>query len=167
MSKGRGPRSRKTAAAIAAGVVLFAAAAAVLRGEEPPPPEKRFGPLEKSLLVPGWGQLSEKRYFEGFAFFGAEVACLIGFFRNDRLGNERYALYKAAASVEDAVRRRREVEMFDRRRNGFLLAAAAVWAANLVDIVLILKSRGGGRPAALKFGCDGPDEIRISLACRF
>jgi hypothetical protein len=156
-------------------VVAALAAAAILaaiplagRAEDNPAAEKRFGPLEKSLLIPGWGQISEKRYLEGFAFLAAEVGCLYAIFRNNHLGNESYALYKAASSTEDAVRHRRATENYDRRRNAFFLAAAAVWAVNLVDIYLIVKSKSGGRRAvSLRIERDAPRKICLSLACRF
>jgi len=157
-----------TAAVTAAVLSALLAAPAAGRAEDESPAKKPFGSLEKSLLIPGWGQFAEKRYLEGVLFLGAELACLYGVFRTNRLGNERYALYKSSATTEDAVRHRRAVETYDRRRNAFLIAAAAVWAANLVDMALIVKSKDGGRRAVvLKAGCDILGEIRLSLACRY
>ena len=61
------------------------------------------------------------------------------------LGNEAYLLYKAAATREDAVRYRAETETRDARRNQLLLAGAAVWALNLLDIALIVRGKARGR----------------------
>lgn len=158
----------QTAAAWILAATTAGGATAAGRAEEGPAPAKKLGPLEKSLLVPGWGQLSEKHYLEGVAFLGAEIACLYGALRNDKRGSTSYALYKAAASAEDAVRHRRDVEVYDGRRNRFLLAAAAVWAVNLVDIFLIVRRSGAGpKSVALKVGSDALPQIHLSLVCRF
>ena len=114
-------------------------------GETPPatPDASALRTLKKSLFVPGWGQAAEKRYFEAALFFGAEVVCLAGVLINNGRGNENYALYKKAATTEDAVHLRALTERCDKRRNRFILAAAAVWALNLVDTYLIVSGKGG------------------------
>jgi hypothetical protein len=128
----------------------------------------KFGSLAKSLLVPGWGQMAEKRYLEGAVFLGSEIVCLVGILRNNRLGNESYDLYKTAAFAEDAVRFRQATETADGRRNKFILAAAAVWAVNLLDIYFIVRNREAGRRAvALRITRDAPRQIGLSLSCRF
>jgi len=111
------------------------------------PPPNTFGPLEKSLLIPGWGQFSEHRYLEGVIFLGSELVCLIQALRNNALGNEAYDRYKAAAGRDEAVLHRRSTETFDTRRNRYLLAGAAVWALNLLDMVLIVKNSGRPKSA--------------------
>jgi hypothetical protein len=113
----------------------------VSAGEETQPQKKTLGPLEKSLLLPGWGQISEKRFIEGIFFLAAEAACLYEIVSNNHLGNENYARYKAAETMDDAVSYRRLTEKYDKRRNQALLAGAAVWAANLLDIYLIVKNK--------------------------
>jgi len=35
--------------------------------------KSKFGSLQKSLLIPGWGQFVEKRYLEGILFISAEI----------------------------------------------------------------------------------------------
>jgi len=136
--------------------------------QERAPAEKSLGPLEKSLLLPGWGQISEKRTFEGIAFLAAEAVCLYGVFANDHLGNLNYDLYKSAAGTDDAVRFRQLVEKYDGRRNRFLLAAAAVWAANLVDIYLIVNAKGKtDKGLSLRIERGGHQKISITAAYRF
>jgi hypothetical protein len=121
---------------------LFAAVPLpVSAGEETQHQKKTLGPLEKSLLLPGWGQISEKRFIEGIFFLAAEAACLCEIVSNNHLGNENYARYKAAESMDDAVYYRGLTVKYDKRRNQALLAGAAVWAANLLDIYLIVKNK--------------------------
>ena len=56
----------------------------------------------------------------------------------------------------------------DGRRNAFLLAAAAVWAVNLIDIYRLVQGKET-KPGALSLGIEhGPSrELRLSLGCRF
>lgn len=150
-------------------IILLACAAAAQQTSEPQPQNKPVaGSLAKSLILPGWGQFAERRYIEGALFFGAELACLIGAFRNGSLGSDNYGLYKAAASPEDAVRYRALVEKYDGRRNMFLLAGAAVWALNLLDIYFIVsrKSRPSGG-WALGIGRVDGQAFTVMASCRF
>lgn len=113
-------------------------------GEESPAsgdiPQSRR-PLVKSLLVPGWGQLAEKKYLEGFLFLGGEVFCFYQALKANSKGNSSYRLYKDAGGVEDALRYRGLTEKYDARRNKYLLAAAGIWALNLLDIYLIVRNK--------------------------
>ncbi|MGA2585483.1 MAG: hypothetical protein ABSF88_00440 [Candidatus Aminicenantales bacterium] len=163
-------RMNEIAGILAVFLCLFLASStpAAAFEQERPPAEKSLGPLEKSLLLPGWGQFSEKRYIEGAAFLAAEAVCLYGVFANDHLGNLNYDLYKSAASTDDAVRFRQLVEKYDGRRNRFLLAAAAVWAANLVDIYLIVKNKGKtDKGFSFRIERGGHQKISFTAACRF
>ena len=169
-----GAKTRRAAARARIGLVLAAALAfsGPVSGQDvtakPAEASRTLGPLEKSLVLPGWGQLSEKHYLEGVLFLAAEAAALTGVFLNNHLGNENYALYKKAETLEDTVRARLLTERYDRRRNGFLLAAAAVWAANLLDISLIVKSgQGGEKKLSLGIVHGAKDLIGLTASCRF
>lgn len=118
--------------------------------------------LKKSLFVPGWGQAAEKRYLEAGLFFAVEAGCLAAILVNNHSGNENYALYKAAATAEDAVRFRALTERYDARRNRFILAAAAVWALNLADTYLIVR-RKNGRAQTLRLGVETGDNATLAL----
>ena len=151
---------------------VFLALAAPSIGQDRPPdaagPGRALGPLEKSHLLPGWGQLSEKRYLEGALFLAAEAAALAGILVNNHLGNENYALYRKAETLDEAVRARQLTEKYDTRRNQILLAAAAVWAANLIDIALIVKKKGTGKEAlSLRIGCGTNHHLGLTARCRF
>jgi hypothetical protein len=127
-----------------------------------------FGPLEKSLLVPGWGQLSVGRPVESALFFGSTVLCLIGAWDNNRRGSDSYVAYKAAVNSTDAARLHALTARYDRRRNQFLLAGAAVWALNLLDIALVV--RGGdrsGRAWTIHIGQDIHEAFVFGAGCRF
>jgi len=102
----------------------------------------KFSSLQKSLLIPGWGQFQEKRYFEGSFFLSMEICYLYEVFKNDRRGNSYYRLYKAAGNTEDAVKYRDLTERYDKKRNITMLVAAGVWAINLIDTYVIVKKKG-------------------------
>ena len=154
-------------AAVLLGVLLLSAPGPAA---DDPPAVTKFGALEKSLILPGWGQISEGRVFKGAAFIAAELACLAGAVVQNGWGNENYDLYKSAADAASATRYRRLVERYDGRRNAFLLAAAAVWAVNLFDMFAIIhkKETAGESPSlSLNISHAAPREIRLSFGCRF
>jgi hypothetical protein len=164
----RGPAKRPGVQAVFLTIALCLAIAPPLPAEEKAAPKPGLGPLEKSLLIPGWGQLSEKRYVKGSLFLAAEIALLYGFAANNSLGNENYGLYKKAETMDDAVRYRRLAEKYDTRRNRFLLAAAAVWGLNLLDISLIVNNKDAGGPkASLRIEHGGLGQIRLAASYRF
>ncbi len=106
-------------------------------------PEQKAGltSLKKSLLIPGWGQLAEKRYVEGIFFLGAEIFSIYQIFYNNHKGNVYYDKYRGAENVEDATHYRELTEDYDKKRNIFILAAAGIWAVNLLDIYVIVKNK--------------------------
>jgi hypothetical protein len=163
-------RKKRGEAAVATALVLVFALAPGPAAAQDPRPEPKLGPLQKSLLFPGWGQISEGRILKGTAFLAAELACLTGAVCENRLGNSNYDLYKGATDAESASRYRSLVERHDGRRNAFLLAGAAVWALNLLDIFgLVKKKSAGPGSASLSIGIPhvDPREIRLSIDCRF
>ena len=130
--------------------------------------ERSFGSLEKSLLIPGWGQLAEKKYLKGAAFLSAEIFCLYKVFAHNHKGNENYRLYKAAENVDDAVKYRELTERYDKRRNAFILAAAGVWALNLIDMYVIVKNKKkGNESVSLKLQSCGDRILGLALTVRF
>jgi len=136
-------------------------------GASPPPV---LGPREKSLIFPGWGQIAEHRAAKGAAFAAAELACLAGAICYNGRGNSAYEQYQAAKDPASAVHFRKLVERNDGRRNACLLAAAVVWAANLLDIhLLVNRESAGGTQRSIKVGIThGPaSAIGLSVDCRF
>lgn len=126
-------------------VVVFLLLAVSLSGfaqeSEETPAERKFGSLHKSLLIPGWGQIAEKRYIEGILFLAAEAFCVYEFVAHNRRGKKFYNLYKNADNVTDAVRYRELTEKHDTRRNQYLFATVGVWAVNLIDIYVIVRGK--------------------------
>jgi len=123
--------------------------------------------LQKSLILPGWGQLAEKRYVEGIAFLAAEAVCLVGILSYNHSANTSYAQYQSATSRDDAVRFRALTEKYDARRNRVLLAAAAVWIVNLVDIYAIVKKNEKDRGTLRVSLQSGPDSgVALALSYR-
>ena len=104
-------------------------------------PQKKFTSLQKSLLIPGWGQISEKRYLEGILFLSAEVFCLYKVISYNHKGNDYYNLYKNADNISNALEYRALTEKYDTKRNRLILAAAGIWIINLVDIYFIIKKK--------------------------
>jgi hypothetical protein len=166
--------------------VALALSAGLALGQEPQepqkPPDQPAGPtadapkpapdpavlrtLKKSLFVPGWGQAAEKRWLEAAVFFGAEAGCLAAILVNNHSGNKNYDLYKAASTSEDAVRYRALTERYDTRRNGFIAAAAVVWALNLLDTYLIVHAKGG-KAKTLRLGIETGAKATLALSLRF
>ncbi len=103
--------------------------------------DRSLNALQKSMLMPGWGQFAEKKYLEGAAFLSAEIFCLYKIFENNHRGNENYILYEAAGNVDDVVKYRDLTEKYDRKRNVFILTAVGIWAVNLIDIYVIVKNK--------------------------
>jgi len=101
----------------------------------------KLSSLQKSLLIPGWGQIAEKRYIEGILFLSAEIFCFYKIFSYNHTGNNYYNLYKNADNVSDAIKYRELTEKNDTRRNRFILAAAGAWIINLIDIYIIVKKK--------------------------
>jgi len=114
------------------------------RSEEKPAEEGRLRTvLERSLLFPGLGQLSEKQYLKAALFASAEILCLAQVVINAREGNDAYRRYRDARDIASSVAWREQTERCDRRRNTAILAAAGVWALNLVDIFIHAKKKYG------------------------
>jgi len=101
----------------------------------------KISSLQKSLLIPGWGQIAEKKYIEGVLFLSVEIFCFYKIFSYNHKGNDYYNLYKKADNVSDATEYRDLAEKYDTRRNRFILAAAGVWIINLIDIYIIVKKK--------------------------
>lgn len=125
-----------------------------------------FTSLHKSLLWPGWGQLSEKRYLEGILFSAAEAFCIVEILINNHKGNQEYELYKNADNVQDAVKYRSSTERYDTRRNQFMLAAVGIWIVNLVDMYFIFRGKKTGEKKLTVGICSSPTD-KISLVITY
>ena len=130
--------------------------------------ETKFTSLHKSLLLPGWGQLAEKRYLEGVLFLSAEIFALYKVISYNHKGNSAYARYKDASSVADAVHHRLMIEDYDKKRNQYLLVAAGVWVINLIDIYFIMKNKENkGNNLRLKFESGKDKSLAFTVSYRF
>jgi hypothetical protein len=155
---------------IAGGLFFFMICFQIALGQETTsrdenPPHRNFGPLKKSLLIPGWGQIAEHRYFEGLAFVAAEACLTISILTNNHRGNEAYRLYRQADNPGDAILNRNLTEKYDKRRNIGILAAASVWAVNLLDISLIVRRRSNDGKR-LDLMLLEHDEVQFAIALR-
>jgi len=127
--------------------------------------EPKLGSLEKSILIPGWGQIAEKRYLEGIAFFTLEAVAVAGIIVNAQKGHKYYREYQNAASIPDALKYRELTEKYDIRRNKFIIAAGVVWALNLLDMYLIFKKKNKNLYVFL--GVNEESRISIKIVKRF
>lgn len=106
--------------------------------------------LEKSLIFPGWGQLNEKKYAKGVFFMAAEFFCILQAISDNSQAEKYYNRYRNATIPDEVVFFRNQTEKYDIRRNQYLLAGAAVWIVNLVDIYICV-------------GKKSKERIRVSL----
>lgn len=93
-------------------------------------------PEVRSLLLPGWGQLSRGESGRGAAFvtgFGLAALAALGF---GLQASAAYDAYRAATTPEEAVRERRRTRRFDRFQNLSIGLAATVWLGSVVDLRL-------------------------------
>ena len=109
--------------------------------QETDPESKSRKTLEKSLLFPGWGQIHEKQYVKGVLFMAAETFCIIQSIIHDSKANQLYDKYKIAENSDDAVYYRNETIQFDKGRNAYMLAGAAIWIINLLDIYIFTNKK--------------------------
>lgn len=131
-------------------------------------PQKKFTSLQKSLIIPGWGQIAEKRYLEGILFLSAEIFCFYKIFSYNHKGNNYYNLYKKADNVSDAIKYRELIEKYDTKRNRFILAAASVWIINLIDIYFIVKKKDKKeRNLRLKFKLNEHKDLAVTVNYSF
>ena len=134
---------RRIAGMLVLNFLLFSSVPVWSQEAEPKdtPKETEFTSLHKSLLIPGWGQFTEKRYIEAVLFLSVEVFALYKVFDYNHKGNQYYDKYREADNVDDTVKYREVTEKHDTRRNQFILVAIGVWALNLIDIYLIAKNK--------------------------
>jgi len=125
----------------------------------------KLNSLEKSILIPGWGQIAEKRYWEGIAFFTLEAVAITGFIVNSQKGNRYYHDYREATTVPDALKYRELTEKYDIRRTKFLIAVGAVWALNLLDMYFIYKKKS--KNLFVFVGIDEKNSFSIKIIKRF
>ena len=125
-----------------------------------------FTSLSKSLLIPGWGQLSEKRYIEGVIFFSAVIFSIYKIISYNNKGNTYYSKYEQADTVGDAVKFRELTEKYDKRRNIFMLVAVSIWAINLIDIYVIVRNKEKRR-LKLEINTNGKKGLAFTLNYSF
>jgi hypothetical protein len=132
------------------------------------PVDKKFGSLQKSLLIPGWGQISEKKYLEGVLFLTGEIFSFYKILSYNHKGNYYYDKYKKADNVSDAIKYRDLTETYDTKRNKFLLAAASVWVINLIDTYIIVKNKERkGKIVSLKLEHNENKSLSFTISFSF
>lgn len=89
----------------------------------------------RSAIVPGWGQMYKRSTTKGVAMLSSEVAAVAGIFVCSNLSDSYYN--KALAERNSGVREQYQDKSATYRniRNGFIVAAGAIYAYNIVDAV--------------------------------
>jgi len=139
------------------------AATGLPAAETPPPSDAPKDILKKSLIFPGWGQLSEKQYVKGALFAASEIFCIVQFVLKNNKANDAYRRYRQAGNVADAIAFRQLTEKYDKQRNWVTAGGAFVWILNLVDIYLTYHHKN--HPAVLP-ALAIHDPHTFSLGCR-
>ena len=156
----------KSAATICAALIcLYATAPAQTSKTTADSQDKVISPsLKKSLILPGWGQLAEKRYVEGVLCLAAEAYCLVEAFSFNHKGSTYYRKYREAGTTPEAVRFRELTEKYDKKRNTYILAAAGVWVLNLVDIYVIVKTK---KTSKIKLNIQSGQDQKMALSVSY
>lgn len=91
--------------------------------------------LWRSLIIPGWGQMYKQRVGKGVVILSAQVATIAGICVTNNLSNNYYD--KAAAARNTSVRESYldKGASYRNARNGFIVAAGAVYVYNLIDAI--------------------------------
>jgi len=91
--------------------------------------------LLRSMVVPGWGQMYKRSMGKGVTILSLEVVSVAGIFVCDNLSNSYYN--KALAEHNNGVREQYQNRStsFHNIRNGFIVAASAIYIYNIVDAI--------------------------------
>jgi len=89
----------------------------------------------RSALVPGWGQMYKRSTAKGVAILSSEVAAVAGIFVCSNLSDSYYnkALVERNSRVREQYQDR--ATTYRNIRNGFIVAAGAIYAYNIVDAI--------------------------------
>jgi len=118
----------------AAGMISLASDAVVLRS--------RSGAVFRSLLVPGFGQFYNRQTAKGWLVIGTEVAALGSALAFHLAGDRTYSEYQEVSRASGTSPSAEAERLYDsarsryRTRDWLLVAAGAVWVANVADAYL-------------------------------
>ncbi len=104
----------------------------------------------KSVLFPGWGQISEGHTLKGLTFMTCELVSIGLAIHYGMEGSDYYDRYRRTDDPNDAERFRNLTVLNDKRRNAAVLCGIAVWGLNLLDINL-----GKPKPASFSVQSTG------------
>lgn len=120
--------------------------------------------LKKSLLFPGWGQLSEGKTVKGIAFMAIELFCIGSAVYHNSRGNRYYRDYKSADTIDSTIYLRERTEHHDRSRNLSILAGAGIWILNLIDMTIGHRKKRGKK--RISFSLDQYHEKSFQMVLR-
>jgi hypothetical protein len=131
--------------------------------------EQQLNPQIKSILYPGWGQLSNGHTLKGAVFMSLETAALgLATYHSVR-GQRFYRKYHDTGDSFEADMFRRETTRHDKRRNLYIGIGLLVWAVNIWDMYYVSKPAfdtpvSSGRTAfSVQFGGEGQVQLTCSV----
>jgi hypothetical protein len=136
-------------------------------------PKTRFKAAMRSLVVPGWGQVYNKRKFRGVLYASAAVISLVSLFATDQDFRDKRDEYERALDLYRDARNIEEKRILSERldsaqdeaydaetvRQVAFGVAACVWAFNVVDAAVFFADRC--------YSVGGPTSISLDTGSNF
>jgi hypothetical protein len=91
--------------------------------------------LLRSIIVPGWGQMYKRSMGKGIAILSAEVASIAGILVCENLRSSYYNKTIAERNTQVRAQYQNSTTSYRNIRNGFIVAASAIYVYNIVDVV--------------------------------
>ncbi len=131
--------------------------------ETKPPQEPKIGKkISITMVIPGFNQLKNKKFFKGslllLAFAGATAGAVI----SNKKGNDWYDKYLDSNNIADVIHYREKTEQHFKGRNYFMIGALGVWVLHLLD----LQFSGKGKKKGLT-GAVGKNSMSLGFFYRF
>ncbi|MFC1850420.1 DUF5683 domain-containing protein [candidate division CSSED10-310 bacterium] len=92
-------------------------------------------PLTRSVLIPGWGQLTTRHYVKGSTFVGIAVVSLYLSIHYNHEANQTHKKYQAATELDQILHYRNETEDLDIKRNQAIMVLMGNHIINILDML--------------------------------
>lgn len=131
--------------------------------------------IARSLLIPGWGQISAGSYTKGTVFLATACISLGAAAYCGYKGKTSYHEYREAETPTRAERYRHQTVTYDTYRNAALVSYGVIWLLNCYDITGI-QTTSSGSELALRYprflispvlSILSDDEVAVGFAVRW
>jgi hypothetical protein len=89
----------------------------------------------RSIIVPGWGQMYKGSMAKGIVILSVEVASIAGALVCENLRSSYYQKTLAEYNTQVRAQYQNRTTSYRNIRNGFIVAASAIYVYNIVDVV--------------------------------